>query len=116
MADDTRVTRSRPGLACAVALLWAAGCALPAVAGASGLLVGREAGLNAAERAAVRADAGAQLKRTLTVKDTEVVSVPAGHQQAALAILNADPDVRYAVPDVAVHAAAPARDPEVGPQ
>ena len=32
--------------------------------------------------------------------------MPDGREAAALAALDADPDVRYAVPDVPVHAAA----------
>src|SRR4051794_32199950 len=35
MADDTRVMHSRRGFACLVALLWALGCALPAVSAAA---------------------------------------------------------------------------------
>ena len=41
----------------------------------------------------------------LSLPDTEVVSAPEGEETAALAALNADPDVRYAVPDVVVHVA-----------
>src|SRR5262245_61610408 len=105
MADDTRVTHSRMGLACAVVLLCALGWVAPASSRASDIIVGRDAGLSGSERAAVRADAGVRHERELPVADTEVVSAPAGHAQQALAALAADPDVRYAVPDVAVHAA-----------
>jgi subtilisin family serine protease len=106
MADDTRVTHSRPVFACALALLVVLGSVLPAWARASDIIVARDPGLSAAERAQVRAGAGARLERTLPVPNTEVVSVPDGQEQAALAALDADPGVRYAVPDVAVHTAA----------
>jgi subtilisin family serine protease len=106
MADDTRVTHSRSGIACTLALLWVLGCALPAHALAGDIVVRRDAGLDAAERAAVRADAGVKLERILTLDDAEVVTVPDSREQRALAALNADPDVRYAVPDVRLQAAA----------
>src|ERR1700754_5203760 len=106
MADDTRVTPSRPGFACALALLCVLGSLLPAVASASDIIVARDPGLSASERAEVRAGAGARLERTLPLADAEVVSVPDGQEQAALAALSADPGVRYAVPDVEVRAAA----------
>jgi hypothetical protein len=105
MADDTRVTHSRSGIACTLALFWVLGCTLPAHALAGDILVRRDAGLNAAERTAVRADAGVTLERILTLDDAEVVTVPDHGEQRALAALNADPDVRYAVPDVQLHAA-----------
>ena len=106
MADDTRVTHSRPGYACALALLCVLGLSLPAEALASDIVVRRDPGLTAAERADVRADAGVVLERMLPLANTELVSVPAAREDRALAILNADPDVRFAAPDVAVHAAA----------
>jgi hypothetical protein len=105
MADDTRVTHSRSGIACTLALFWVLGCTLPAHALAGDILVQRDAGLNAAERTAVRADAGVTLERILTIDDAEVVTVPDGREARAVAALNADPDVRYAVPDVRVQAA-----------
>ncbi len=106
MADDTRVTHSRPGYACALALLCVLGLSLPAEALASDIVVRRDPGLTSAERADVRADAGVELERMLPLANTELVSVPAARADRALAILNADPDVRFAAPDVAVHAAA----------
>jgi hypothetical protein len=106
MADDTRVTHSRPGYACALALLCVLGLSLPAEALASDIVVRRDPGLTAAERADVRADAGVVLERMLPLANTELVSVPAAREDRALAILNADPDVRFAAPDVAVQAAA----------
>jgi subtilisin family serine protease len=99
MADDTRVTQSRVGFACAVALLCVIGCSLPAAAGATELIVRRDAGLSAAERAAVRADAGVKVKQSLSLPDTEVVTVPQARAAEALDALNADPDVRYALPN-----------------
>src|SRR4051794_31843978 len=105
MADDTRVTHSRSGIACTLVLLWVLGCTLPAQALAGDIVVRRDAGLSAAERTAVRADAGVKLERILTVDNTEVVTVPDGGEKRALAALDANPDVRYAVPDVRLHAA-----------
>src|SRR4051812_18999224 len=104
MADDTRVTHSRLGLACAVVLLCALGWVLPAVSQASDIIVSRESGLSASERADVRVQAGGRHERNLPVADAEVVSVPAAHAGEALAALSADPHVRSAVPDIAVHA------------
>jgi subtilisin family serine protease len=68
--------------------------ALPAQAQAADIIVKREAGLDRAERATVRRDAGVTLVGTLTLADTEVVH--ADDPRAALAALNADPDVSYA--------------------
>jgi hypothetical protein len=92
-------------LACAVALLCALGCSLPTAASAADIVVRRDAGLSAGERAAVRADAGVTLDRTLAFPDTELVSVAEGRQEQALEQLNADPDVRYAVPNVKLRVA-----------
>jgi thermitase len=63
------------------------------------IIVKREAGLGAAERADLRADVGAQLVDVLQLPETEVVVVPGEQADAALAELNADPDVVYAEPD-----------------
>jgi hypothetical protein len=106
MADDTRVTHSRPVHACALALFCVLGLSLPAQALASDIIVRRDAGLTASERADVRADAGVRLKRMLDLPDTELVSVPAGSEDEALAALSADADVRTAAPDVPVRIAA----------
>src|SRR4051794_30553608 len=105
MADDTRVTHSRSGIACTLALLWVLGCALPAQALAGDIIVRRDAGLDASERADVRADAGVELERMMALPDAEVVNVPDAREQSALAALNADPDVRYASPDVPLRVA-----------
>ena len=69
MADDTRVTHSRPGYACALALLCVLGLSLPAEALASDIVVRRDPGLTAAERADVRADAGVKLERMLPLAE-----------------------------------------------
>ncbi len=58
------------------------------------LIVRRDAGLTAAERADVRADAGVAYERSVRLPDTEVVSVPADDAARALRELRADPDVR----------------------
>jgi thermitase len=63
------------------------------------IIVKREPGLSAAERADLRADVGARLAETLRLPQTEVVTVPTGDAGTALARLNADPDVVYAEPD-----------------
>jgi subtilisin family serine protease len=110
MADDTRVTHSRVGLACAVALLCAIGCCMPAAASAAEIIVRRDAGLSAAERTDVRAEAGVKLARKLIVTDTELVTVPDAHASDALDALNADPDVRYAEPVVTFSVAARSND------
>ena len=77
--------------------------ALPAATaeGAVGdeIVVARQPGLSAAERADVLADAGVELERTLPLRDTEVVSAPAGERADALAALRADPGVRWAEPN-----------------
>src|SRR4051794_14697815 len=100
MADDTRVTHSRPALACAFVLcFWAFGCMLPTAATAAELIVRRDAGLSAAQRADLRADAGVRFQRTLELPNTDLVTVPDAHEDQALAALNADPDVQYAAPN-----------------
>lgn len=106
MADDTRVTHPRLGLACVFALVCAIGCSLPAAAHAGQIIVARDAGLSAAERADIRADAGVELERQLDLPHTEVVTAPDGDEAAAVAALNADPDVRYAVADLEVRASS----------
>jgi thermitase len=76
------------------------------------LIVRRDAGLNATERRDIRDDAGVEHQRTMRLSDTEVVSVPADRAAAALADLRANPDVRFAMPDAKVSAAAvPSADP-----
>jgi subtilisin family serine protease len=68
--------------------------ALPARAEAADIIVKRTPGLSKNERADVRNHAKVKLVDTLSLPDTEVVS--AKNPNAALAVLNADPDVAYA--------------------
>src|SRR4051812_2865241 len=112
MADDTRVTRSRSGLACAFVLFWALCCALPGTANAGEIIVRRDPGLSAGQRADVRADAGVQLERILALADSELVPVPDAQQRRAPATLNADPDVQYAAPNVSLHVPAAQSPPK----
>jgi thermitase len=95
---------------CALAVL----ASLPAPSFAQSeerIIVKREPGLSAAERAELRADAGAQLEDVLRLPETEVVTVPAGNADSALAELNSDPDVVYAEPDRPRRLFAPPNDP-----
>jgi subtilisin family serine protease len=79
------------------------------------LIVRRDAGLTAAERAEVRADAGVAYERSVRLPDTEVVSVPAAAAAAALRELRADPDVRAVARNGAASPLAVAgADPEWG--
>ena len=107
MADDTRVTHPRLGFACVLALVYRAGL-LPARKrprrghhrGPRGRPERRRAGRHPRRR---RREAR---RHARACPNTEVVSAPAGQEAAALAALEADPDVRYAVPDVTLHTAA----------
>jgi thermitase len=74
------------------------------------IIVKRYPGLSAAERADLRADVGAQLVDVLRLPETEVVVVPGGEADDALAELKADPDVAYAEPDRLRTAFAPPND------
>ncbi len=79
--------------------------ALPAVASAdapAGIIVQRVAGLDRGERLTVREEADVKLDETLPLPDTERVLPRAGQLDEALASLNANPDVVYAEPDLAV--------------
>jgi subtilisin family serine protease len=60
------------------------------------IILKREPGLNARERADIRADAGVRLVDTLSPPRTEVVAAPARDARRALRELNADGDVVYA--------------------
>src|ERR1700754_4219926 len=80
--------------------------------GATEIIVRREPGLSAAERADVRADADVTLKRPSTLTDTEVVRADTGGLAEAVAELNRDPDVVYAEPVTAV--SAQSADPYYG--
>ena len=69
---------------------------LPATAAANAdtrIIVKRDAGLSAAERADIRADADVRLVETLGIPRTEVVAAAPGEAGEALRELNADPDV-----------------------
>jgi thermitase len=82
-------------------LTLAASLALPASASAQDeIVVKRVPGLDRAERLAVRQDADVKLVDALTIPDAEVVR--AADTDAALAALNADPNVAYAERDSAV--------------
>src|SRR5215218_5954816 len=58
--------------------------------GATEIIVRREPGLTAAERADVRADADVTLRRTSSIPDTEVVRADTGELSEAVAELNRD--------------------------
>src|SRR4051812_8705597 len=76
------------------------------------LIVRRDPGLSAVERAEVRSQAGVQYERAVRLADTEVVSVPAAEAAQALGDLRADPDVRWAMRNDGVRATAVAgKDP-----
>jgi thermitase len=96
---------SRLALLRALALIAGVLIAPAASARADGgdIIVQRTAGLDRSERLDVRRDAGVTLVDALTLPDTEVVHAAPGDLDAALAALNADPDVRYAEPDRTVH-------------
>ncbi|MDA0173448.1 S8 family serine peptidase [Solirubrobacter taibaiensis] len=81
------------------------GSLLPQGARAADIIVRRDQGLTASERAELRADAGVEHERMLSLPNTEVVSVPDVDETEALAALNADPDVVAAAPNVVVRTA-----------
>jgi thermitase len=70
------------------------------------IIVKRAPGLDRAERAAVRSDAGVRLVDTLTLQDTEIVTARDGDVADALEALNADPGVLYAERDRPVRLAS----------
>jgi subtilisin family serine protease len=76
------------------------------------IIVKRDPGLTAAERADIRADAGVRFVEPLPLPRTEVVTATPGDLRDALHDLNADPDVVYAEPDRLVHAADLPNDPD----
>ena len=73
----------------------------PAVARADDprIIVQHRPGLDASERAEIRADADTRLDHTLRLPDTEVVTVTDGTRAEAIAELRSDPDVVYAEAD-----------------
>ena len=94
-----------------IALLLA--LAVPGVASANSatrIIVKRDAGLSASERADIRADADVRLVETLSFPRTELVAARPGDVQDALRDLNADPDVAYAERDRVRTAAVPNDD------
>ena len=85
---------------------------IPASAAANSdtrIIVKRDAGLSAAERRDIRADAGVRYVESLSLPRTEVVAAAPGDVGDAVRDLNADPDVVYAQP-----ARARARDGRPG--
>mgnify|MGYP001176819520 CR=1 FL=1 len=106
-------------LALVAACAPAAGAQVPAARvealdrqGATEIVVRREPGLTAAERAAVRADADVEFVRHSRIEDTELVRAEPGALAEAVAELNRDPDVVFAEP-VTVQSAQ-AADPYFG--
>ncbi len=67
-----------------------------AAATGSRIIVKRDAGLSAAERADIRADADVRFVESLELPRTELVAVAAGDVKDAVRDLNRDPDVEYA--------------------
>jgi subtilisin family serine protease len=93
VADTTTVLIRTLPLALALLVL------LPQAAAAdtsTRIIVQREPGLSAAERADIRDDADVRLLRTLSLPNTEVVSAGRGQVTQALRELRADRDVAYA--------------------
>ncbi len=80
-----------------------AALAFPAVAAADDtIVVKRVPGLDRAERAGLRADAGVRLEAALPLRDTELVVAKDGDVDGAVAALEADADVVYAEPEITV--------------
>jgi subtilisin family serine protease len=80
-----------------------AALAFPAGAAADdAIVVKRVPGLDRAERADLRADAGVRLQAALPLRDTELVVAKDGDVPGAVAALEADADVVYAEPEIAV--------------
>ena len=106
MADDTRVTHSRQGFACAVALfLPLIGCALPAAAERR-IIVRRDPGLSAA-----RARRRARGRRRALERDAAAARTPSWSARptrtARCARLARDPACASRAPNVAFHVARP---------
>ena len=85
-----------------------AGASAPASAleraGVREIIVERERGLDAADRARLRASVGAVLVGRLPLAETEVLRVPSGQLDEALARLAGSPEVVYAEPNAPVRA------------
>src|SRR4051794_29069906 len=86
----------------AIIVLLAVTAPVAAAADETHIIVARDPGLSAGERADIRDDAGVDLVQTLRIPDTEVVSTD--DPSSALASLRSDPDVRYAEIDRVRHA------------
>jgi subtilisin family serine protease len=84
---------------CALAGAALAAPASAAVPAQQRILLERRPGLDAEERADLRADAGVTLERTLSLPRIEVVRAEPGERAEALAALRADDDVVWAEPD-----------------
>jgi subtilisin family serine protease len=95
-------TRSLSLAILTLALLPASAAATPTTQ----IIVKREAGLSAAERADLRADADVRFVETLPLPRTEVVAAQPGEVSDALRDLNADPDVVYAERDRTIRASS----------
>ena len=74
--------------------------------GLTRIIVKRDPGLSAVERADVRADADVDLVRRLALPDTELVEAAPGDLVEAVAALRDDPGVAYAEPDAPITSAA----------
>jgi subtilisin family serine protease len=94
-----------------IAVLLAAFAVTPVAEASDRIVLQRIAGLSAAERADVRADADVSLERTLGISGVEVVVADDGDRARAVTELRADPDVVWAEPDRLRTAAA---DPLAG--
>jgi thermitase len=82
-----------------IAILVAAFAVAPAADASDRIVLQRQAGLSAAERADVRADADVTLERTLGIAGVEVVVADDGDRARAVSELRADPDVVWAEAD-----------------
>jgi subtilisin family serine protease len=105
MADDTRVTHARRGIARALSFTCLLSFAIvPSASADVRLIVKHGPDLTRAERGDIRRDAGVSFAGALAVPGAEVVTVAAPQRAAALRALNADPNVQYAEPAVTFHA------------
>jgi subtilisin family serine protease len=112
MAGSAVLSRVVAALSVAVALALpaAASAADPGSAqtlenqGVTQVIVKRDAGLSAAQRSDIRADADGKLVDMMRLPNTEVLQVPKGKLVEALHELNADPRVQYAEPNAPVTA------------
>jgi subtilisin family serine protease len=94
-----------------IAVLLAAFAVTPVAEASDRIVLQRIAGLSAAERADVRADADVTLERALGIAGIEIVVADDGDRARAVSELRADPDVIWAEPDRLRTAAA---DPLAG--